>query len=72
MISAANDRFMRIDEVKSVTGLGRNTIYTRIREGTFPRQVRLGPHSVAWLQSDISEWMASVVSSSSSQSKIER
>lgn len=66
MISAATDRFMRIDEVVSVTGLGRNTIYKRMRAGTFPRQVRLGPNSVAWLQSDISDWMTSVVSSSSS------
>ena len=72
MISAATDRFMRIDEVISVTGLGRNTIYTRMREGTFPRQVRLGPNSVAWLQSDISNWMTSLVTSSSSQSEIER
>ncbi|EKT4554048.1 AlpA family transcriptional regulator [Pseudomonas putida] len=72
MISAATDRFMRIDEVISVTGLGRNTIYTRMRKGTFPRQVRLGPNSVAWLQSDISDWMTSVVSSRSSQSEVER
>ncbi|MDM3887030.1 AlpA family transcriptional regulator [Pseudomonas sp. BCRC 81390] len=72
MISAATDRFMRIGEVITVTGLGRNTIYTRMREGTFPRQVRLGPHSVAWLQSDISEWMTSVVSSNSLQSEVER
>nr|WP_237140993.1 AlpA family phage regulatory protein [Pseudomonas putida] len=55
----------------SVTELGRNTIYTRMREGTFPRQIRLGPHSVAWLQSDISGWMTSVVSSRSSQSEVE-
>ncbi|MFG0755392.1 AlpA family transcriptional regulator [Pseudomonas sp. TYF_14] len=66
MISAATDRFMRIDEVISVTGMGRNTIYRRMREGTFPRQVRLGPNSVAWLQSTISEWMSSVVDSTSS------
>lgn len=72
MISAATDRFMRIGEVITVTGLGRNTIYTRMREGTFPRQVRLGPNSVAWLQSDISEWMTSVASSSSSQSEVDR
>lgn len=72
MISAANDRFMRIGEVISVTGLARNTIYRRMHEGTFPRQVRLGPHSVVWLQSDISDWMTSVVSSSSSQSGIDR
>ncbi|MDZ3990395.1 AlpA family transcriptional regulator [Pseudomonas sp. Teo4] len=66
MISAATDRFMRIDEVISVTGLARNTIYRRMREGTFPRQVRLGPNSVAWLQSTISEWMSSVVEGTSS------
>ncbi|MDM9555979.1 AlpA family transcriptional regulator [Pseudomonas asiatica] len=69
MISAATDRFMRIDEVISVTGLGRNTIYRRMRDGTFPRQVRLGPNSVAWLQSTISEWMSSVVEGNSSADK---
>jgi len=28
------DRFMRLDEVLRTTGLGRNTVYRRIREGT--------------------------------------
>lgn len=69
MISAATDQFMRIDQVISVTGLGRNTIYRRMREGTFPRQVRLGPNSVAWLQSTISKWMSSVVDGNSSADK---
>ncbi|MBF8725467.1 helix-turn-helix transcriptional regulator [Pseudomonas putida] len=61
MISAATDRFMRINEVIAVTGLGRNTIYRRMREGTFPKQIRLGPNSVAWLESSISAWMSSLV-----------
>lgn len=52
------DRFLRLDEVRHVTGLGRNTIYRRIREGTFPKQVRIGPNSVAWRQSEISRWMS--------------
>lgn len=60
MISAEHDRFLRLKEVMRITGLGRNTIYTRMRDGTFPRQVHLGPKSVAWLQSTISEWMSSV------------
>ncbi|ANC79618.1 AlpA family transcriptional regulator [Pseudomonas sp. GD03817] len=61
MVSAENDRFMRIAEVTRITALSRNTIYKRMREGTFPKQVRLGPNSVAWLQSDISAWMTSVM-----------
>ncbi|AVH35900.1 AlpA family transcriptional regulator [Pseudomonas monteilii] len=65
MVSAENDRFMRIAEVTRVTALSRNTIYKRMREGTFPKQVKLGPNSVAWLQSDISAWMTSVMSDES-------
>ncbi len=60
MISAEYDRLLRLKEVMRVTGLGRNTIYRRMREGTFPRQVRIGPNSVAWLQSDISAWMSAL------------
>ncbi|MNN82520.1 Prophage CP4-57 regulatory protein (AlpA) [compost metagenome] len=48
---------MRLPEVLQTTGLGRNTVYRRIREGTFPKQVRIGPNSVAWKQSDIADWM---------------
>lgn len=51
------DRFMRLDEVLHTTGLSRNTVYRRIREGTFPKQVRIGPNSVAWRQSVIVKWM---------------
>jgi len=56
-MTAGIDRFMRLDEVLHITGLGRNTVYRRIREGTFPKQVRIGPNSVAWRQSAIAKWM---------------
>ena len=54
------DRLLRLSEVLHVTGLGRNTVYRRMREGTFPKQVRLGPNSVAWRQSEIAQWMSSL------------
>src|SRR5450830_288244 len=57
------DRFLRLNEVLHTTGLGRNTVYRRIREGTFPKQVRIGPNSVAWRQSAIAEWMTSITPS---------
>lgn len=53
------DRFMRLDEVLHITGLGRNTVYRRIREGSFPKQLRIGPNSVAWRRSAIIDWMDS-------------
>ncbi len=57
------DRFLRLDEVLHLTGIGRNTVYRRIREGTFPKQVKIGPNSVAWRQSDIALWMSSLIPS---------
>lgn len=53
----AIDRFLRLAEVLHVTGLGRNTIYRRIKEGPFARQIRLGQNSVARRQSEIDKWM---------------
>lgn len=52
------DRLLRIEEVVHIIGISRNTVYRRIKEGTFPKQVRIGPNSVAWRQSDISVWMS--------------
>jgi prophage regulatory protein len=52
------DRFVRLEEVLHITGLGRNTVYRRMREGTFPKQVRIGPNSVAWRESEIIRWMS--------------
>ena len=64
MAAAQNiDRLLRLDEVLHTTGLGRNTVYRRIREGTFPKQVRIGPNSVAWRQSDIYHWMTNLTPS---------
>jgi prophage regulatory protein len=54
------DRLLRLPDVLRITGMGRNTVYTRIKEGTFPKQVKIGPKSVAWRQSDINQWMASL------------
>jgi prophage regulatory protein len=57
-MTADIDRFIRLDEVLHTTGLGRNTVYLRIREGTFPKQVRIGPNSVSWRESAIAKSMS--------------
>ena len=54
--------FLRLPQVKSVTGLSKSTIYARISEGTFPKQIPLGPRLVVWVESDIQNWIAEQVS----------
>jgi len=50
-------RMMRLPEVLAITGLSRSTIYFRIAEGTFPKQVSLGGRAVAWLENEIQDWL---------------
>ncbi len=51
-------RLLRIQEVISVTGISRMTIYRLEKDGAFPSRRRLGKNSVAWLDDDISAWVA--------------
>ncbi len=48
MSNASNRRLLRLPEVKEKVGLSRTAIYKLIAEGQFPRQVCIGPRTVAW------------------------
>ncbi|PMM58957.1 helix-turn-helix transcriptional regulator [Vibrio lentus] len=50
-------KFMRLPEVKEKTGLSKSAIYSKIKEGEFPVSVPIGSRTVAWLESDINEWL---------------
>lgn len=58
--------FLRLPEVKAVTGLSKTSIYELIREKSFPAPVRLGPRAVAWVKSEIREWAVQRVQASRS------
>ena len=55
-------KLLRLPEVKATTGLSKSSIYARISEGTFPKQIPLGPRLVVWVESDIQNWIAEQVS----------
>jgi len=49
-------RFLRIREVCATTGLPVSTVYEKMQEGSFPKNVRLTPRVVAWVEDEILEW----------------
>ena len=53
-------KILKLSEVKEVTGKCRSAIYREISEGTFPKQINLGPRAVGWLESEIQEWIANI------------
>jgi len=59
-----NLRIMKLAEVKATTGLSRATIYAKIDNGTFPKQVKLGMRSVGWLEHEVQGWLEARVSAS--------
>jgi prophage regulatory protein len=40
-----------------MTRLAKARLYERIREGRFPRPVKLGKRAVAWVESEVLDWM---------------
>ena len=55
------ERLLQIDEVKARVALSKTELYRRIKEGRFPRQVRLSARRVAWVESEIDAWIRSAV-----------
>ena len=50
-------RLIRLNEVIKVTGLSRSTIYSYIADNLFPRAVPLGERAVAWVESEVNDWV---------------
>ena len=51
------DRILRLPAVLERTGLSRSTLYRKIRQGTFPRQVPISIRCAGWRESAVAEWM---------------
>lgn len=52
------DRILRLRTVLDRTGLSRSTLYRKISDGSFPRQIRISIHGAGWRESDVNRWVA--------------
>lgn len=53
--------FIRLPEVRRLTGLSTSSIYEKTTSGSFPKQVKLGPRAVAWVKAEVNAWAAELV-----------
>lgn len=51
-------RLIRRSEVIHRVGLCKASIYNRMNSGEFPRPISIGGGRVAWLESDIDQWIS--------------
>jgi prophage regulatory protein len=57
MASESTDRILRIGTVLERTGLSRSTLYRKVQDGTFPRQLKLSERCAGWRESSINAWL---------------
>ena len=50
---------LRLRTVMARTGLTRPTLYRKIAEGTFPRQIRISTNGIGWRESAVDAWLRS-------------
>ena len=58
------DRLVRLPAVEEMTGCKKSTIYQLMREGQFPKSIRLGSRTVAWPESAVLAWVQNRITAS--------
>ena len=57
--TTAFDRYLRHKEVQRISGLSLSTLLRLEARNSFPRRRRISENRVAWLESEIREWLHS-------------
>ncbi|HDP0319587.1 AlpA family transcriptional regulator [Salmonella enterica subsp. diarizonae] len=56
-LPSQSHRLLRLPQILDKTGLKRAQVYAYMKTGDFPKSVKIGPSSVAWLESEIDDWI---------------
>lgn len=53
-----SDSLIRLKRVEEKTGLKKSMVYDLIKSNNFPKAVKIGERAVAWIESEIEQWIA--------------
>jgi len=63
-----HQRFIRLPEVRHLTGLGKSQVYALALAGKFPAPIKLSERCSAWLESDVRAWIAERIAARNAKS----
>ncbi|APS29556.1 MULTISPECIES: helix-turn-helix transcriptional regulator [Pectobacterium] len=69
IVANKKQRLIRLPEVIRRTGFGKTWIYTLIKAGRFPSQVKTGVRAVAFIESEVDAWIDNAITRSRNLSK---
>ena len=52
-------RVIKLPKVRELTSLSNATIYRLVKQGEFPKQLKLAERSSGWLLDEINDWLES-------------
>lgn len=55
------NNILRLSTVKNKTGLSRSTIYLRMKQGKFPKQISLGDRAIGWVEDEVEAWVSTQI-----------
>ena len=58
-----NQRLIRRKEVQTKTGLCTSSIYALMKKGDFPQSLRISIRRVAWIESEVDQWISDRIAS---------
>ena len=58
-----NQRLICRKEVQTKTSLGASSIYAMMKQGKFPKAITLSERRVAWIESDVDQWISERIAS---------
>lgn len=51
------ESFIRLTKVEDKTGLKKSMVYDLMSKDEFPKSIKIGDRAVAWISSEIDEWI---------------
>ncbi|MDR0942477.1 MAG: AlpA family transcriptional regulator [Holosporales bacterium] len=54
-------QFLRLPQIVKLLGIGRVSVYDKIKKGLIKKPIKLGSRTSVWLRSDIDEYIARMV-----------
>lgn len=66
---ANKERLLRIQDVMARVGLGKTSIYDRVRQRTFPAPCKLSRRYSAWPESSVDAWIKAQIKEASGHGK---
>ncbi|MGX5308932.1 helix-turn-helix transcriptional regulator [Klebsiella pneumoniae] len=58
------EKLLSFNQVMDITGYSRPRIYELIKQGLFPRNIKIGASKVAFIESEVNDWVQNKIATS--------